>query len=379
VTGADVVVIGGGLHGCSAALHLARRGVKPLVLEKDHVGRHASGVNAGGVRRLGRALAEIPLSVASMELWHRIGDLVDDDCGFESHGQVKVAESEAELEQLRARAEQVRALGFTHEELVDQAELRTLVPAIADHCVGALVCRADGAALPYRTVLAFKRKAETLGARFVEGAAVGRIERAGGVWRVEAGGARYEAPVLVNAAGAWADRVAAQLGDRVPLEPIAPMLMITAPMAPFLKPVLGATGRTLSFKQFGNGTVLIGGGHRGRLDRDRNRTELDFSKLAVSARTVWDLFPVMRRAEIVRCWAGIEARMPDDLPVIGPSAASEGAFHAFGFSAHGFQLGPIVGAIIAELVTGGRTNLPIAPFRVDRWRPSSPSPAWEGG
>ena len=375
MTSADVLVIGGGLHGSSAALHLARRGLKPLVLEKDHVGRHASGVNAGGVRRLGRDLAEIPLSVASMELWHRIRDLVDDDCGFESHGQVKVAENEGELEQLRTRVAKVRALGFDHEELVDQAELRSLVPAIADHCIGALVCRADGAALPYRTVLAFKRKAESLGARFVEEAPAGRIERLGRIWRVEAGGTRYEAPVLVNAAGAWADRVAQQLGDKVPVEPIAPMLMITAPMAPFLKPVIGATGRTLSFKQFPNGTVLIGGGHRGRLDRDHNRTELDFSKLAVSARTVWDLFPVMRQAEIVRCWAGIEARMPDDIPVIGPSAASEDAYHAFGFSAHGFQLGPIVGAIIAELVTGGRTNLPIAPFRVDRWRDAIASSA----
>jgi sarcosine oxidase, subunit beta len=364
----DVIVIGGGLHGCSAALHLARRGVRPLVLEKDHVGRHASGVNAGGVRRLGRDLAEIPLSVASMELWHRIGDLVDDDCGFESHGQVKVAENDAELGQLGRRVGELRARGFTHEELIGQSELRAVVPAIADHCVGAIICRADGAALPYRTVLAFKRKAEALGARFVEEAPVARVERAGRVWRVEANGTRYEAPVLVNAAGAWADRIAAQLGDEVPLEPIAPMLMITAPMAQFLKPVIGATGRTLSFKQFRNGTVLIGGGHRGRLERDGNRTELDFAKLAVSARTVWDLFPVMRQAEIVRCWAGIEARMPDDLPVIGPSAASEGAFHAFGFSAHGFQLGPIVGAIIAELVTGGRTNLPIAPFRVDRWQ-----------
>jgi sarcosine oxidase subunit beta len=318
---------------------------------------------------LGRDLAEIPLSVASMELWHRIRDLVDDDCGFESHGQVKVAESEAELERLRARVDQLSALGFGHEELVGQAELRAIVPAISDHCVGAIVCRADGAALPYRTTLAFKRKAEALGASFVEAAPVTKIAREGGVWRVEAGGARHEAPVLVNAAGAWADRIAAQLGDEVPLEPIALMLMITAPLPPFLKPVMGATGRPLSFKQFRNGTVLIGGGHRGRVDRDTNRTELDFAKLAFSARTVWDLFPVMRSAEIVRCWAGIEARMPDDLPVIGPSAGSEDAFHAFGFSAHGFQLGPIVGAIIAELVTGGRTNLPIAPFRVDRWTP----------
>jgi len=145
------------------------------------------------------------------------------------------------------------------------------------------------------------------------------------------------------------------------------MLMITAPLPPFIKPVVGAAGRPLSFKQFHNGTVLIGGGHRGRLDRDINRTELDFAGLAVSARTVWDLFPVMRAAQIVRCWAGIEARMPDDIPVIGPSTTSEGVFHAFGFSAHGFALGPIVGAIVAELVTGGKTNLPIAPFRIDRF------------
>ena len=94
---ADVIVIGGGIHGCSTALHLALRGLKPSLIEKDYAGRHASGVNAGGVRQLARHLAEVPLSVASMEMWERIGDLVDDDCGFESHGQVLVAESEAEL------------------------------------------------------------------------------------------------------------------------------------------------------------------------------------------------------------------------------------------------------------------------------------------
>jgi glycine/D-amino acid oxidase-like deaminating enzyme len=370
----DVIVIGGGLHGCSVALHLARRGARVTVIEKDHVGRHASGVNAGGVRRLGRHLAEVPLAVAAMELWHRIGDLVDDDCGFESHGQVKVAESDAEFATSRARVDELTRRGFTHEELIDRAALKDIVPAVSDHCVGAIVCRRDGAANPYRTTLAFKRKAESLGVRFVEGAAVSALARNGGAWRVETGAGENEAAVVVNAAGAWADRIAASLGEPVPLEPIAPMLMITAPLPPFLKPVVGATGRPLSFKQFRNGTVLIGGGHRGRLDRDVNRTELDFAGLALSARTVWDLFPVMRGAQIVRCWAGIEARMPDDIPVIGPSSTSDGVFHAFGFSAHGFALGPIVGAIIAELVTGGKTNLPIAPFRIDRFAPASAAP-----
>jgi sarcosine oxidase subunit beta len=74
----------------------------------------------------------------------------------------------------------------------------------------------------------------------------------------------------------------------------------------------------------------------------------------------------MRGATIVRAWAGIEARMPDDIPVIGASASAQGVYHQFGFSAHGFQLGPGVGALMAELVATGATNLPIAPFRVDR-------------
>src|SRR5437588_11742017 len=110
----DVIVIGGGLHGCSAALHLARRGARVTVVEKDYVGRHASGVNAGGVRRLGRHFAEVPLSVAAMELWHGIADLVDDDCGFVTHGQVKVAENESDLDLLCARVHELTRLGFTH-------------------------------------------------------------------------------------------------------------------------------------------------------------------------------------------------------------------------------------------------------------------------
>ena len=84
-----------------------------------------------------------------------------------------------------------------------------------------------------------------------------------------------------------------------------------------------------------------------------------------------DLFPVMRTAIVNRCWAGIEARMPDDIPVIGPSAAAPGVVHAFGFSAHGFALGPIVGRIVADLVTAGTTDLPIAPFAITRFAGSA--------
>ncbi len=363
---ADVVIVGGGLHGCSAALHLARRGVSSMVIEKDHVGRHASGVNAGGVRRLGRDLAEVPLSAASLELWNGIEDLVDDDCGFHATGQVKIAETEDELTALEARAAQVRELGFDHEVIVDRETLFDLLPAAAPHCIGGMHVAGDGYADPARTTAAFRRKGESLGVRFFEGAAATDVRREAGTWRVSAGEIAFEAPVLLNCAGAWADRIAEALGESVPLTVLAAMLMVTAPMPRFIEPVVGSQGRKLSFKQSANGTVIIGGGHRGGAFREENRTTIDFDGLAISAKTASVLFPVMANASIVRCWAGLEAFTPDGIPVIGASAA-EDAYHAFGYCGHGFQLGPIVGSLIADLVTSGGTNLPIEPFRIDRF------------
>ncbi len=75
----------------------------------------------------------------------------------------------------------------------------------------------------------------------------------------------------------------------------------------------------------------------------------------------------MAEASLLRSWAGMEAFTPDGIPVIGPSAVAEDAYHAFGYCGHGFQLGPIVGSLIADLVTSGNTNLPIEPFRIDRF------------
>lgn len=364
---ADVVVIGGGIHGCSTALHLALRGLKPILIEKDYAGRHASGVNAGGVRQLARDLHEIPLSISSMDIWERIEELVGDDCGFDAHGTVLVAESEAELAGFRERVEDLRLRGFVHEELIDAAELRRLVPAVSEHCPGGVVSRRDGAADPFRTTQAFRRRAVEKGAEVIEGVTVTGLSRSGTNWRVETTVGDFEAPKIVNAAGAWADRIAAMLGEPVPLAVVAPMLMVTSRLPAFIKPVVILRGRKLSFKQLDNGTVVIGGGHLSTPYRDSNETVLDWEKLATSARTVWELFPAMHQATIVRAWAGIEAYMPDGIPVVGKSSTSEGVFHQFGFSTHGFQLGPGTGAVMAELVATGSTNTPIDGLGIERF------------
>jgi sarcosine oxidase subunit beta len=364
---ADAIIVGGGIHGCSTALHLCLRGLRPVLIERDYAGRHASGVNAGGVRQLARHVAEIPLSSRSMDLWEGIQDLVGDPCGFDNQGQVLVAENDEELDLCRARVADLNLRGFTHEELIDAKELRRLVPAVADTCPGGVVSRRDGAANPARTTTAFRRKAEQLGTIVREGITATNIRKEGKLWRVDVGGETYVAPVLVNAAGAWGGDIAASLGEPIPVKTVAPMLMITSRVPDFIKPVVILRGRKLSFKQFANGTVLIGGGHLATPYQDTGETVLDWRKLQESASTVWELFPVMRTATIMRAWAGIEARTADDLPVIGPSAKHEGLFHQFGFSLHGFQLGPGTGAVMAELIATGNTNTPIDGLRIERF------------
>lgn len=363
----DVTVIGGGLHGCSAALHLAMRGCVVNVIEPHYPGRFASGVNAGGVRRLGRHLAEIPLAEASMEIWNDIASLVDDDCDFHACGQLKIAESDADMAKLEERARQVRELGYDHERIIGREKLMQLVPDVHPRATGGLWCEGDGAADPMRTTKAFYRKAQALGVQFRFGERVSGLSRHAGVWHVETDKGHAESTHVLNCAGAWGDTIAGMLGDQVPLQAHALTMMVSERVRPFLNPVCGLASRKLSFKQTSAGTLLIGGAHLGHANRDKGVAEPDPVKLAISAATVSDAFPLVRNVRIARSWAGLEGVTPDQIPVIGPSAHADNAFHAFGFSAHGFQLGPVVGRIMAELIVDGRTNLPIDAFDVGRF------------
>jgi sarcosine oxidase subunit beta len=368
--GTDAIVIGGGLHGTCTAIHLAKKGLRPIVIEKNSVGRHASGVNAGGVRQLRRHPAEIPLSVAAMDRWMNLESLLGQYapmCEFVGNiGQIAVAETEEDMRPLEARAAELRRMGWTHEELIDRQELRRLVPAVAEHCIGGLVSRRDGQATPYLTSQAFRLRALELGVRFEEGARVNGLEH-GARWNVQTSNGAFTSDILVNCGGAWGWQAAALVGENLPRGHFASTLMVTARMPPFLKPVIIGTGRKLSFKQTDNGTVVIGGGIFGVPDLAKETADPVAERLRVSAQTCSILFPIMRRATIVRAWAGLEARMPDDIPVIGPSQTAPNMWHAFGFSGHGFQLSPIVGSLVADLIVDGKSPLPIEAFRPGRF------------
>ncbi len=364
----DVIVIGGGIIGSSTALNLSQRGLRVLVLEKKSAGRQASGVNAGGVRRMNRDVAEIPLAVESMEMWYGLESFTGQDCDFRVCGQLQVAENEEEMAALEKRVTHTRTLGWEHEELIGRHELRRMVPSIAAHCKGAMIARRDGAAEPFLATRAIFNTALKYGATAIQNTSVEAIEPARhDLWRVRCATRFFEAPFVINCAGAWGSRVAKMVGDGAPVHAEAPTMMVTARVAPFLTPVIGLKGRRLSFKQTRNGSLVIGGGYRSPIDMRTEKAELSFADLKIAARTVTELFPHMRRVPILRSWNGIEGVTPDHLPIICPSPGAPNLFHAIGFSAHGFQLGPIVGKIMADLVTDGKTTMPIGPFDINRF------------
>jgi sarcosine oxidase subunit beta len=365
---ADIIIIGSGLMGAATALFLARDGKKVVLIEKERAAMHASAVNAGGVRRLNRAFEEIPISVAASEMWPQLLKIVSDDCGFHPVGQVRIAPGEKEFGQLADRVAKVETLGFFHEELIDAKEVKRLVPAYTGRCSGGIVTRSDGHALPARTIKAFIRAARTEGVELHTQCKISAISPRNDGFFVEAvDGRQFHAEVVVNCAGAWGKTIAALIGDELPLEPVALTMMVTGRMERFLTPVIGIHGHKLSFKQVENGTVVIGGGHKAALDMQTEKNIIKVAEIKKSSETVRQHFPIMKKSTIVRCWAGIEGMVNDGLPIIDESPGIPGLFHVCGFSAHGFQLSPMVGRLAASLVQGKKPELSLDAFSMNRF------------
>jgi sarcosine oxidase, subunit beta len=145
------------------------------------------------------------------------------------------------------------------------------------------------------------------------------------------------------------------------------MLMVTHRVAPFCRATLGATGRPLSFKQFDNGTVVIGGKLIGIAELANRHGEVDFMRLVKSAQTVTDLFPHLRHLGVNRAWAGVEAFTEDELPVISASRVAANLYYSFGYCGSGFQLGPGCGKLVSELMLDGAPSISLDAFAVDRF------------
>jgi sarcosine oxidase subunit beta len=184
----DVLIIGAGLQGCAIGMFLARSGWKVTIVDKGVPGRHASGVNAGGLRLLMRDVREYPLSMRAMEMWRNLERFVDPSAVHSCEvrlgsSQIAIALDEAEMAWVRARHQEMLRRGYTCEEFIDPHELRRMLPGLADSVLGGLISRGDGHANPANAALAFRQAAEAAGAVIHEQCALNGLNRnANGRW-----------------------------------------------------------------------------------------------------------------------------------------------------------------------------------------------------
>jgi sarcosine oxidase subunit beta len=367
---ADALIVGGGGAGCSAALHLAERGSRVVLLERGLVGSQATGVNYGGVRQQGRHPAELSIARRSRVLWGRMKEWIGTDAEFRPTGHLKLARSAAEEDDLVAYLDIARQ----HElplKLFRRAELHQDYPWLGSGVVAGSLADDDGCANPRLLAPALAEAARRAGADIREHSPARSWTGRAHSFEICTDDTQFTAPVLINTAGFWGGAIAESFGEPVPCTPLSPNMIVTEPLPYFIVPNLGVVGGDIYLRQTARGNVVLGGG-RGEYDAERAWSRpLPEVTLAGMRRALF-LVPRLAQAQIIRTWTGIDGGLPDKIPVLGPSKTTPGLFHAFGFSGHGFQLGPAIGGILAELVIDGKTDIELEAFRPDRFTGAAP-------
>ncbi|CAG9183109.1 NAD(P)/FAD-dependent oxidoreductase [Cupriavidus pampae] len=367
----DVLIIGGGIVGTSAAIALRRRGVSVVLLERDLCGARSSGINFGGVRRQGRAFGQLPLAQRAHRIWQDLPTLLGTDGEYVRSGHLKFARTAEDFDKLVHYRDGAAAYGLEL-ELIGAAQLRSRFPWVGAGFAGASLSPEDGQANPRLVAPAFARAARDAGTVIREREEVVEVGRTlAGFHATTAAGLTVQADHLLNCAGAWAAPLAARFGDNVPLTQGHPAMAVTEPMPYFLSLSLGIEGGDIYCRQVARGNVVFGGGRvepgAAGVDAIRSTTTALFRQM----RSLAALVPRLEHAQIIRTWSGIEGYLPDRQPVLCASPGTPGLFHGFGFSGAGFEIGPAAGEVLAELVVDGSTPTPIDTFDLRRFTPPS--------
>ena len=371
---ADVVIVGGGIMGSAAAFFLRQRGQSVILLERDQIGQYASGVNFGNVRRQGRYLGQLELANRSYGLWKRLPELIDDDLEFIASGHLRVCYREDEIVELQAYADAPEAVQLDL-KIFRGDELHKRFPFLGPDVKGGSYAPHDGHANPRLAAPAFARAARRLGAQIEERTEVAEVQKVGGEFNVSTtDGRQFSAAQLLITAGAWGQKLSAQFGEPVPLETKGPQMAVTEPVPYALPTVIGVYTKIeeemIYFRQIPRGNIVIGGGYRSKPDMLTRRALVEPRSILNQFEQMRRLLPGVGNLNIIRVWSGIEGYLPDSLPVMGPSGTVDGLYYAFGFSGHGFQLGPGVGDVMAELISTGSTSTSILPFSINRFASS---------
>lgn len=413
----QVVVVGGGVVGVSAALTLANRGVPVVLLEKGRIAGEQSSRNWGWIRNQRRDLREIPLMLAAQSLWRRYGEQADRDFGLREKGIAYLALTEAEMAAHESWLDEARGFQL-RSRLLTPSDAGAMIGQDGARFAGGILTPTDLHAEPALAVPALARLAASAGAAVFEGCAVRALDMAGGqVQGVVTEHGRIAAARVIYAGGAWSRTFLENMGLSLPQLAIRSQAVRTAPVD---LGTAGPVGTSLgSIRPRADGGVTIGRSHSGRFDiipaafrhfrafaphawahRRTMKLRLGREFFGALGRQRWDpdqfspfeaarildpvpdagvvkgicrsaqeIFPQLRGVPVLQAWGGMIDVMPDELPVIGALTGAPGLILATGMSGHGFGLGPGAGHLAADLATGAEPiadPAPFSPARFDR-------------
>ncbi|MFW6022045.1 MAG: NAD(P)/FAD-dependent oxidoreductase [Halanaerobiaceae bacterium] len=369
---ADVVIIGSGVIGNAAAYYLSKAGKSVIVLEKgDNIGNEGSTRNGGGVRQSGRHPDELKLAMYGVQnLWPTLSEELGVDVEYYQEGNLRLGKTDEHLEILQGLTDRAVDQGLDV-KMISGEKAREINPYLSDEVIGASWCQTDGHANPLLVTLSFYKKARELGARFITGEKVVRIEKVKGKARnvITINDNVYEGDKIILAAGYASREIAQTVGIDIPMKQVLLEVLVTEPQPPMFYQMLGTAAADFYGHQTKHGSFVFGG--TSGLDfyahvDDKNPT---LGKTASCiCRGIMKYFPVLKNLKVIRTWAGYIDDCADHIPVISHVEEVPGLIIASAFSGHGFGISPTVGMLLSEMAMDQETTLDITPFRYDRFK-----------
>jgi sarcosine oxidase subunit beta len=331
------------------------------------MGEGATGKCAGGIRTQFSTEINIQFSRLSLKVFEQFREELGVDPEFHRIGYLFLAARERTWGTLKANAELIQSMGL-EVELLEPDEIQRRWPFLrVDDLLGGSYTERDGYAGPHEVLQGFAKGARRLGAILREGLEVTGIKmKKGRVHAVEtAKGEKILTPLVINAAGPYAARVAAMVGLDLPVRPLRRQIFFTDSFddLPPAFPLTIDLEYSWYMRREGKGLLLAG-----PQDSESSFNEgVDFeAREWTAARSLYRV-PILERAKIARGWAGLYEISPDHHAIIGSFPEINGFICANGFSGHGFQHGPAAGILVAELITEGQAKTldihPLSPLR----------------
>jgi sarcosine oxidase, subunit beta len=366
----DVLVVGGGVVGWSVADHLARAGVrKVLVVDR---GGGSTERATGGFRAQFATEVNVRLSLLSRRKLLAFQEETGVDPGYRPAGYLFLAATPAQTRQLAAALEVQRSCGCDDAALVDLEDVRRLAPCIrTEDVAGGTFSPHDGFIRPLEIRRGYLESALRAGVERLDAEVTG-ISRVGGALRVETSAGRHEAATVVNAAGAWAARIGALAGVDVPVQPLRRQVARTQPTSalPASTPMtIFADG--FHFRVRDDHVLLLWPNEGGADPFDVSVEPEWTARVTAAAR---ERVPPLAEVPIASTYAGLYEMSPDEHALLGPAHGLEQLFLVNGSSGHGVMHSPALGQLAAEMLTGRKPSLDVHALRPSRFAEGRPNP-----